>query len=386
MSQTDSAVLQHIRDRLDHMLQFPEFWGSEEALELQVLQLLEAHAIARNPQVDRARLFQDLQAAYRRFVGRISPRDNRLLSQRPNVDTAALVSWLSVFRIAWETGIAEPNPYEVHDVVLSLQFDDSVTLPPASMIGHYYETFRRVIRGIARPNQVGRTPRELELATEFVTPELRIIPRNGAPGRVVLPLELPAPAQQDLSIASPLAAVRDALSHVATVVEWANSSERVEKIASVLPQSEHRQRVASQTLRLLPGAHSLCNLVEFGGRALGRLSPMQLRPGLTPRLNEVVRYGQTAERFEMGGIIRKLDLDRGIIGVRPVGGGRRVDLWVTSEIEIEPTLLDATVRLVGDRYVDALGRRTLIVSTLDVTAYDAAESDEEPEVTLRTKK
>jgi hypothetical protein len=386
MSQAEHALLQHIKDRLDHMLQFPELWGGAESLELQVLQLLEAYAVVRGPQTDRVQLFQDLQNAYRRFLSNIPPRSNRLLFQRKEMELSELVSLLSAFRVVWEAGMTEPNPYEVHDVVLSLQFDESVSLPPASMIGHYYETFRRAIRGIARPNQYGRTPKDLETATEFLTPELKIFPKNGLPGRVVLPLEMPRFRLQDIAAIPTWAAVRDAMSHMATVVEWANSSDDVEKIVAALPESEQRQRVASQTLRLIPGAHSSCNLVEFGGKAMGRLVPMQLRPGISPRLNEVVRYGRTADSLQLDGVVRKLDLDRGIIGVRPASGGRRVDLWITGEMEIEPTLLDATVHVSIDRYADALGRQTHFVNHLKVISYEPAASDEESEVTLGTKK
>lgn len=380
MSQTDHIVLEHIQDRLDHMFRFPELWGSAEALELQVLQLLESYAVLKKHKTDRIILFQELQSAYRGFLSRIPPRGGLLLSQRADMEISALVSHLSTFRNVWQEGIAAPNPYEAHDVVLSLRFDESVSLPQASMIGHYYETFRRSIRGIARPNQHGRTPKDLEMATEFLTPELNIIPKNGMPGRVVLPLELP---QMEATSSSSFAAVRDAMSHMAAVAEWANSSDDVKKIASALPDSEQRQRVASQTLRLVPGANSSCNLVEFGGRSMGRIVPMQLHSRISSRLNEVVRYGRTADISQLDGVVRKLDLDRGIVGVRPVGG-RRIDLWIAGEIAIEPTLLDATVHASIESYVDAFGRRTHYVKKLDVVSYEAAASDEESELALRS--
>ncbi|HEX7837276.1 MAG TPA: hypothetical protein VF469_07425, partial [Kofleriaceae bacterium] len=252
-----------------------------------------------------------------------------LLSGLVAGNSEQLATMLREFWNAWTSETTEENPFENYDLVLRLRFRNDVSSPPTSLIGHYYETFRRAIRGIARPNIVGRTPREIEQATEFTTPDVHVSSSNGVAARVLLPLQLPVLAE-GAPVASAQAAVKDALTELVTVAEWASTNSGVEDMVDAIPVQERRQRVAFQAMRLLPPARSLCQSVELGGRAIQRLRPMAS------------------------------------IGVRPTGGTKRIELWITEDVELQTTLLDCRVHVTGEKYQDPLGRPFYLVQSLKI--------------------
>lgn len=351
---------------MNHLLSRPGMWGSDIAVELQFLQLVEIHSTILHSQTGSEERFEQLRSAYLRFLrNRIPDAGPLLLSGLVAGNSEQMVTMLREFWNAWTSETTEENPFENYDLVLRLRFRSDVSSPPTSLIGHYYETFRRAIRGIARPNIVGRTPREIEQATEFTTPDVHVSSSNGSAARVLLPLQLPVLAEA-APVASAQAAVKDALTELVTVAEWASTNAGVEDMVDAIPVQERRQRVAFQAMRLLPPARSLCQSVELGGRAIQRLRPMALTAGLAGKLNTVIRHGQVPAHFELEGLVRKLDLDLGSIGVRPTGGTKRIELWITEDVELQTTLLDCRVHVTGEKYQDPLGRPFYLVQSLQI--------------------
>jgi hypothetical protein len=240
------TLLQFIDKRLDSLIAKPALWGGRESVELQVLQLLELRAVVLRPSADTRDIFNQLQHSYERFVRKSIPNAppaplSALLSDE---DTPRLTRLLGEFRQAWEPAFREDNPFEVYDVALRLRLRGGVATPKASAIGGYYETFRRVVRGVARPKPIGRTPKEIEEATDFLSPDLEISVANGKPGSVLLPLTLPPPsgAQTTMGFDTSEAhrVVLDAMMHLATMAEWAGSGASPTEISSTIPNDERR--------------------------------------------------------------------------------------------------------------------------------------------------
>lgn len=375
MTSLRETLLHFIDDRMEHLLSRPGMWGPDIAVELQFLQLAEIHSTILHSQTRSEERFERLRNAYFRFLrNRIPDAGPLLLSGLVAGDSDKLTTMLREFWNLWTSETAEENPFENYDLVLRLRFRSDVSSPPTSLIGHYYETFRRAIRGIARPNIVGRTPREIEQATEFTTPDVHVSSSNGTAARVLLPLQLPVLTQDGQPAVSAQAAVKDALTELVTVAEWANTDARVEDIVDAIPVQERRQRVAFQAMRLLPPARSLCQSVELGGRTIQRLRPMALTAGLAGKLGTVIRHGQVPAHFELEGTVRKLDLDVGSIGMRPDDGSKRVELWITQDVELQTTLLDCRVQVTGEKYQDPLGRPFYFVQSLKILDEPGDES------------
>lgn len=367
MTSLRDALLHFIGDRMEHLLSRPGMWGPDIAVELQFLQLVEIHSTILHSRTDSEVRFEKLRDAYLSFLrNRIPGAGSLFLSGVVKGDSEQMAVVLREFWQVWMSETAEENPFESYDLVLRLRFRGDVASPPTSLIGHYYETFRRAIRGIARPNVVGRTPREIEQATEFTTPDMQVLSSNGTAARVLLPLQLPVLTQEGLSIASAQAAVKDALTELVTIAEWASTNAGVEDMVDAIPVQERRQKVAFQAMRLLPSAKSLCQSVELGGRAIQRLRPMALTANLANKLSTVIRHGQVPVHFELEGVVRKLDLDVGSIGVRPDDGSKRIELWVTEGVELQTALLDCRVHVIGEKYLDPLGRPFHFVQSLNI--------------------
>jgi hypothetical protein len=379
MSSLRHRLIAFLEERVQLMLRQPRMWGGTEALELQLLQLLEVRSLIAHDQGDAEANFQRLQGLYHRFVaGRAEFRGPALMSEHFLERPEEFVRLFEQFLGTWRHAQPDANPFEDTDIVLRLTLREDVSAPPAAVIGHYYETFRRVVRGIARQNLIGRTPKEIEEATDFLSPDVEIVARNGTRGRVVLPLQVPARAQQELIERESANKVRDALTHLAAMVEWAGSDQPVDAIAGLIPSPERQQRVAFHALRLTPGAASACETLEFGGRVIGRLAPVSLRRTLVPRIQAVMKAGQEPAPFEMQGVVRKLDLDSGSLGLRPADGhAKRVELLLTEDVERPTTLLDTHVRVTGERYRDPLGKLLQFVTQIEVLEPEAPDADDD---------
>lgn len=64
-------ILQYLDDRLQHMLAAPELWGSAEAVELQVVQILELRHFVLNPTTKAGE--REVLARYARFLAALFP-------------------------------------------------------------------------------------------------------------------------------------------------------------------------------------------------------------------------------------------------------------------------------------------------------------------------
>jgi hypothetical protein len=235
-----------------------------------------------------------------------------------------------------------------------------------------------VVRGIARPNAIGRTPKEIETATEFTTPDLQITRGNGVRAQVVLPLTIPLPPlQQSLALADANAVlqVRDALGHLAAMAEWAGSGSAmdIEEMVKMIPDSGRRQRVAWQAMRLLPSKDGPCTEVEFGGRAISRIRPIVLRPPMSGTLQKVVRHGQQPRPFELIGEVRMVDVDMATVGVLPDGKKKRLHFWTTDDVRL-PTEVPTRVKISGETYMDPLQHEFYLATSL-VVLDEVAEDD-----------
>jgi hypothetical protein len=382
MSALREAVLHFVDERIRQMLQRPAAWGSEENVELQVLQLVEVRALALHPDTEPRRIFKLLQRAYERFVeDAIQARRPELLSEilQSRDELSRFSDLLGTFVSSWEYANRDENPFEEHDLVVRLTLKDQFDEPPTSMIGHYYETLRRVIRAIERDNPMGRAPREVEQATDFRTPDLQVHRRNGMPARVVMPLRIPPREQLGLLMPDEgVTRVRSAMSHLATVAEWAGADAPLNDLSEVLPDSERRQRVAFQALRLVPSRSDACRLVELGGKEIGRLRPVELSNVMSNRLFEVVSFGQSPVPFDVSGVVRMLDLDQGLIALKEPGSRRRALYYLRLEdADVLPTdLLGQEVRLEGETYRDPLQRTFSVATRLAVLRRIDDEEDD----------
>jgi hypothetical protein len=376
--------LQFIDARLDSLIAKPSLWGGREGVELQILQLLEFRALVLRPNADARQIFTQLRDAYARFVRKSIPNcpPAPLSALLDDDDLPQLVAFLSQFRQAWEPAFREDNPFEVYDLALRLRLRGGVITPKASSIGRYYETFRRVVRGVARPKPIGRTPKEIEEATDFLSPDLEISVANGKPGSVLLPLKLPPPtgAQTTMGFDQSDAqrVVLDAMTHLATVAEWAGGNASPTELSSTIPDDDRRRRLAFQALRLLP--RSGIEVVEFGGSAIGRLKPVELRPAMARELNTVMREGVAPQPREVNGTVRMVDLDLGSIAVRPDGARRREMWWLSHEIELPGNIVGARVEVRGEEFADPLGHKMLIANEMVVLNLEEGVSDDDDNV------
>jgi len=376
------ALLHFIDERIEQMLARPAAWGSAESVELQVLQLVEVRALAMHPDAEPQRIFKLLQRAYERFIENsiecAGPEPlAAILEQRDRL--SELGPLLERFVNNWEYARRDDNPFEEHDLVVRLTLKEEYDEPPVGVIGHYYETLQRVIRAIERDRPMGRAAREVEYATDFRVPDLQILKRNGAPARVVLPLRIPSPAH--LSLASGILdgtnRVRSAISHLAAIAEWAANDLPITDLSEILPDTERRQRIAFQALRLLPSHNDPCTLVELGGKEIGRLRPVAFSPAMSPRFFDVVSSGQRPTAFDVTGIVRMLDLDQGTLALKPPSSTRRTIYWLRlDETELPAALLDMEVRLRGKIYRDPLQHTFAVATKLDVIGPGDEPDDE----------
>jgi hypothetical protein len=143
----------------------------------------------------------------------------------------------------------------------------------------------------------------------------------------------------------------------------------------MLPESARRQRLAFQTLRLLPRASLRCERVELGGRATGRLQGVELRPEASQQLLRVIEEAQPATPFAMTGNVRMVDLDLALIRVKPPDA-RPVDVWITADVAID-SLAARDVSLTGRTVRDAAGRETKLADVVEVLDVDEAVAEEE---------
>jgi hypothetical protein len=357
MSSLRDTIVQYIDEQLDTMARRPEMWGPPHCVELQVLQLLEFRSVTLRPEMEqvnpRAVIDAYRQFLTRRFPG-APPFPLAILLER-NHRAIELMPILGEFRTALVREMMPESEFAAHDLVLRLRMRPEVKVPSARSLSSYYDTFHRVLRAVARPTgSRGQAPQHIEKAIDFTMADVRVIPANGEPAQVILPLDQPEPAETER--------ITDALDHIVTVNEWAaNPRGKVTELHRLLGQEIAPQRVAAQVLRLMPGEEDAVQTVELGGRLIQRSEPVMIRPSYATRILEVISQEEhTLQEFDQVGVIRAIDMDQN--SMRIVSTGRTFKCWMKypSLLEVAKRTIGGAVRVIGQEYKEK-GNLVIIV-------------------------
>lgn len=376
-------VLQYIDGQLDSLARRPGMWGPALAIELQALLLLEFRSVMLRPGFDaeNPRAVRDALAS---FVAEKFP-DGAGVPLARALATAGreheLPVLLAEFRARLVADMHADNPFETNDLAVVLRLKKDVARPSASSVGGYIEDLRRALRGILRTKAQGRMAKELEVATDFGLSDVVVVPSNGVPGRVVLPLTYRAPEQlsSPAVVKVPEEEIRDALAHVAATVAWADRDAPVAELAEVLTDATRREKVAAQTLRLMPRGVDV-EAVEIGGRLVARAEPMRLTRDQKPRVKQVRVEGFASTNIEETGNVRQLDLDDGTFRLGQPNSKDRVKC-VLSDWDLLAAAQEALggrATVIGRRVQPNLGKPFIWVESIRVD--DDADHDDDDDV------
>lgn len=352
-----------IDERIKNMLATPRAFGSDEAIEMQTLLLLEMRSLTLRPEqeIDAPGRLVD---AYTTYLAKAYPeKPNRPLCQIVESDHLGLKLAVELQKAVdvFTHHMLEENPFQHSDVAIRLTFEQG-KVPTTSAFTGYYEEFRRAARAVARPRdkRTGRVTKAIEAATDFALNDARVTPRNGAPAEVLLLLGM-SPGQRDHLAEQQ---VRDALSGLVEMGAWAGSSENVAH--APVDDPEQRTRVAVQALRILPrrGVAS----VSIGGLLIGRSRPVELRGEHQRRIVEVIGSTTRPEPFERHDVVRGIDLDRGLI---LLGRQDRLPCYVYPELLGDVAVAGIGVRVRGQLYRPVFGKPFVLA--------EAIEFDERPD-------
>lgn len=363
------AILGWIEERTNDLLETPRAWGSDEAVEMQVLLLLELRALVLQPEreLESPRRILDTYLAY---LNKTYPRKpNRPLFQIVEEDELGhnLGRELRHFLDALGPTLLEENPFEHSRLAIRLRFKQGCT-PRTSAVTGYYEEFRRAARATARRpgTTVGRVAKDVEAATDFELADVRVTPMNGLPAEALLLLGETG-GQQD-SLAEDL--VRDALSGMVGLGEWAASPAGVGELS--IDSVQRRTLLAVQTLRILPRGD--VDEVAVGGRLIGRSRPVTFRQSYEGRIVEVVGTTAPPVPIERHGEIRAFDRDRGQLLL----GKDRLRCFVRAELLPKRVAVGESARVAGRLFTPIVGKPFVLVDEPiegpAVTAEDADES------------
>ncbi|MCA9574911.1 MAG: hypothetical protein R3B40_08205 [Polyangiales bacterium] len=321
-----------------------------------MLLLVELRCLVMRPSLDaeNPRRVLDAYAAFiaSRFPGTPSaPLYERMRAGK--LDEQGFVGILQGFHDGMLGTILEENPFEHSE--LALRFSFAKGQPPAmTACTAYYESFRRAVRSLsAPPDKAGRKPsKPIENATDFTLEDARVRAANGSPATVLFRLAAPG-GQVDYDANEH---VRHGLGHVATIAEWADTTDGMDGLA--LDDMEVRTHAALQTLRLLP-SRGIAS-VEVGGLAMGRAKPVTLRPTQERRMMSVVAERADEEPFEHRDEIRAIDLDRGFI---KLGHKPSVVCYASPELLEDVQRVGVVARVVGKRLSPRLGKAPFVVAS-----------------------
>jgi len=367
MTPLKDTIVRYIDERLDAITDAPPMWGSDEAVEMQVLQLLELRALTLRPEVERGQPRAVLDA-YVAFLRRKFPKE-------PCMNLAALLEKhakqgdmspiLEEFRREMMAKVPEEPLFGAHDLVIVLWLGNDVGVPRASTLSSYYDVFHRVLRALTRERGTtrGRAPRDLEVAIDFAMPEVGVFPANGVPAHVVLPLDQPPSGRQSVHAAS----IREALAQIAIVSKWAADRDSpVDELQRRLDEETVPRRIAAQTLRLVPSEGM--KAVDIGGKLMGSLEPVQLRPELARRVVGVIKEGQVPRPYTATGSVRAVDIDRGSMRLRVdrEPRGASIICWIEDRdlVALAQQLLGRPAQVTGQLYGNPAGNDFVIVEQI----------------------
>lgn len=349
MSSYRDTLLTWINTRIADMLAAPPMWGSNEAVELQFLLLTELRALALRPEQELANPRRVLDL-YVTLLQETFPNDPpsplfRLQESQDPLDFAAVLKGLDA-RIRAHT--PAPNPFAHSQVAIRLTFEDGAP-PTASAVTGYYEEFRRATRASAR-TAAARRQRDIEQATDFTLEESIVSPPNGSPGTVLLRLGI-ATGQRDFLAED---RVRDGLTSVVTLAEWASTTEPVSELG--LDDPARRTHSALQAMRLLP-RRGVAE-VAVGGKLIAREKPVELRRDHEARFLAVVGENTAPVPFDETEEIRAIDLDRGLLRL----GRARTACYVDRELLGALSEVGVTARIQGRLY-NPIGGKPFVIAT-----------------------
>lgn len=356
MSALRDTLLHWIDKRTSDMLAAPRAWGSDEAIEMQVLLLLQFRALTLRPDFDHGDP-GSLVDAYMEYLAMAYPKHpHRPLHQIVEADSLGFTIAGELKKIIqiFTQNMLEENPFQHNDLAIRLVFEHGRKPTIAAFTG-YYEEFRRAARAVARrvDKAVGRAPKGIEEATDFALSDVRVTPKNGAPAEALLLLGVGVPSESRDWVAEH--AVRDAIVNLVTMGEWAASEAEV----SALPVDdlEQRSRMTVQAMRIVP-RRGIAK-AEIGGTLIGRAKPVEFRAEHERRFLAVLRSSAPSEVYEKTEEIRGIDLDRGLVIVN-----RRTRLlcYVRPEHLQEVTEVGIQAHVQGTLYKPLTGRPFVIVS------------------------
>jgi hypothetical protein len=357
MSSLRETIATWANQRIEEMLSAPRMWGSLEAVELQVLQLLEIRALALRPtqELENPRRVLDTYMAFLRQRFPTQPSDP-LFRLVDHLGETEFREALSEFRSTLARTILVENPFEHSELAIKLTFDVG-RHPSTSAFTGYYEEFRRAARAAVRTGDkgTGRAKKDIERATDFTLEDTIVSQPNGSAGEVLLRLG-PGAGQKSWEADD---RVRDALSTIMTLAEWASTASDVSDLP--VDDIEQRTRTAVQALRLLPRRG--VKTAALGGKFVARPKPVEIRSEHEKRFLEVVGAEATPEPFDERDEIRALDLDRGLL---VLGKRNRTQCFVRRELLGEVAAVGVEARVVGDRYRPLGGRPFVLATDVEV--------------------
>lgn len=356
MSSLPQTIAAWADARIREMLAAPRMWGSDEAVELQILQLHEIRALALRPKHELENPRGVLEA-YQAFLQRKFPAaaPAPLFKLVGHLDATEFRSAIEEFSAVLRKSFREEDPFEHAPVALRLTFDLARSPSMAALSG-YYEEFRRATRAGARERDGrGRAGKGIEEATDFSLDDIVYAAPNGAAGQVTL--KLGPPSRQGDWIADDR--VRDTLTSFLTIAEWADGGGEVSELR--IDDAEARTRAALQVRRLVP--RGALKSVAIGGKLLSRSAPAVLRGEHEARILRVVSEVAAPEPFDASDTIRAIDLDRGLL---VLGKSARIPCYVRPELLQEIAQVGVQARVAGQRYRPLKGPMFVLADTVDV--------------------
>jgi hypothetical protein len=360
LSSLRDTIVAWVDQRLADVLAAPPMWGSPEAVEVSVLQLLELRALALRPaqELDNPRRVFDTYLAYLREQFPRKPQQPLFeLLGGDDDQCSGLAAGLRGFIEALAPSMLEENLFQHSELAIRLVFAKGHA-PVTSAFTGYYEEFRRAARAVARPagKATGRVSKALEVGTDFTLEDARVRQENGSPAEVVLVLGSESVDQQRMLQSDP---VRDALSSLLAMGEWAGSDAPLKDLP--VDDADQRTRLAVQARRVLPsrGIES----VSVGGRLVGRSKPVEFRAEHERRFLSVIESSTHPQPFAERDEVRAVDLDRGVL---VLGKKLRMPCYVRPGMLGDVAAAGVTAHVEGQLYRPLGARPFVLVERLEV--------------------
>jgi len=345
-------LLAWVERRIDAMLARPRAWGGGEAVETQILLLLQFRALLARPSATKiASTTLDMYFAY--LSGHYPDMPNHPLHQIVGDDPTGenLATELRKAVDALRHAATPENPFEHNRLAIRLKYKEGAN-PRTSSVTRYFEEFRRAARATARkPNKnSGRASKAIEEATDFELMDVRISRMNGVAVEVLVIMG-DGYGQQDF-VAND--AVREGLSGMLALGEWADRDEGLDGLD--IDSNQRRTTLALQTVRVLPRGDIA--EAQIGGQLVSRSRPVVYRPHFEARLMGVVETQAPPETFEADDEIRAFDQDRGSLLL----GKNRLRCFVRPEFLPSILTVGQNARVTGHLYQPTVGKPFVLVN------------------------